>query len=54
MPHQFITNQNKLLSEVFNKILPSSKELYFTSNYLKLSVKDQSKTVLINNFILYK
>ncbi len=37
MPHQFITNQNKLLSEVFNKILPSSKALYFLVGYFYFS-----------------
>jgi superfamily II DNA or RNA helicase len=33
MSHQFITNQDKLLSEVINNILPSSKALYFLVGY---------------------
>ncbi len=37
MSHQFITNQDKLLSEVFNNILPSSKALYFLVGYFYFS-----------------
>ena len=37
MSHQFITNQEKLLSEVFNNILPSSKALYFLVGYFYFS-----------------
>jgi len=37
MSHQFITNQSKLLSEVFNNILPSSKSLYFLVGYFYFS-----------------
>lgn len=37
MSHQFITNQDKLLSEVFNNILPSSKSLYFLVGYFYFS-----------------
>ncbi len=37
MSHQFITNQDKLLSEVFNSILPSSKALYFLVGYFYFS-----------------
>ncbi|NMB80973.1 MAG: helicase, partial [Ignavibacteria bacterium] len=37
MPHQFITNQQKLLAEVFNNILPSSKALYFLVGYFYFS-----------------
>lgn len=37
MAHQFITNQEKLLSEVFNNILPSSKSLYFLVGYFYFS-----------------
>ena len=37
MSHQFITNQEKLLSEVFNSILPSSKALYFLVGYFYFS-----------------
>lgn len=37
MAHQFITNQEKLLSEVFNNILPSSKALYFLVGYFYFS-----------------
>jgi superfamily II DNA or RNA helicase len=37
MSHQFITNQDKLLSEVINNILPSSKALYFLVGYFYFS-----------------
>ncbi|HLG32453.1 MAG TPA: phospholipase D-like domain-containing protein [Ignavibacteriaceae bacterium] len=37
MSHQFITNQDKLLTEVFNNILPSSKALYFLVGYFYFS-----------------
>lgn len=37
MSHQFITNQNKLLSEVINNVLPSSKALYFLVGYFYFS-----------------
>ncbi|BDQ02296.1 helicase-related protein [Ignavibacterium sp.] len=37
MPHQFITNTDKLLAEVFNNILPSSKSLYFLVGYFYFS-----------------
>lgn len=37
MANQFITNQDKLLSEVFNNILPSSKALYFLVGYFYFS-----------------
>jgi len=37
MSHQFITNQEKLLSEVFNNILPSSQSLYFLVGYFYFS-----------------
>ncbi|OQY73823.1 MAG: hypothetical protein B6D44_06130 [Ignavibacteriales bacterium UTCHB2] len=37
MSHQFITNQDKLLTEVFNNILPSSKSLYFLVGYFYFS-----------------
>lgn len=37
MSHQFITNTEKLLAEVFNNILPSSKSLYFLVGYFYFS-----------------
>jgi superfamily II DNA or RNA helicase len=37
MSVQFITNQGKFLSEVINKILPSSKNLYFLVGYFYFS-----------------
>ena len=37
MTTQFITNQEKLLSDVINKILPSSKNLYFLVGYFYFS-----------------
>jgi ERCC4-related helicase len=55
MSHQFITNQDKLLSEVFNNILPSSKTLYFLVGYFYFSgfeeiyknVADKSIKILV-------
>lgn len=37
MANQFITNSDRLLSEVFNNILPSSKSLYFLVGYFYFS-----------------
>jgi len=37
MQNQFITNTERLLSEVFNNILPSSKSLYFLVGYFYFS-----------------
>lgn len=37
MSNQFITNEGRLLSEVINKILPSSKSLYFLVGYFYFS-----------------
>lgn len=37
MANQFITNTDRLLSEVFNNILPSSKNLYFLVGYFYFS-----------------
>lgn len=37
MANQFITNTERLLSEVFNNILPSSKSLYFLIGYFYFS-----------------
>jgi len=37
MSNQLITNQEKLLSEVFNNILPSSQHLYFLVGYFYFS-----------------
>jgi len=55
MSHQFITNQEKLLSEVFNNILPSSQSLYFLVGYFYFSgfeeiytnVQDKNIQILI-------
>jgi len=55
MSHQFITNQEKLLSEVFNNILPSSQSLYFLVGYFYFSgfeeiyknVEDKNIQILI-------
>lgn len=55
MAHQFITNQEKLLSEVFNNILPSSKSLYFLVGYFYFSgfeeiyqnVQDKNINILV-------
>ena len=37
MSTQFITNQDKLLSDVVNKILPSAQRLYFLVGYFYFS-----------------
>jgi len=37
MAHQFITNTDRLLSDVINNILPSSKSLYFLVGYFYFS-----------------
>jgi superfamily II DNA or RNA helicase len=37
MPSEFITNQEKLLTDVVNNILPSSKNLYFLVGYFYFS-----------------
>jgi len=37
MSTQFITNEEKLLSEVINNILPSSEKLYFLIGYFYFS-----------------
>src|SRR4030042_6754903 len=37
MTTQFITNQEKLLSDVINNILPSAKNLYFLVGYFYFS-----------------
>ncbi|MDH7604893.1 MAG: helicase-related protein [Melioribacter sp.] len=55
MPNQFITNTEKLLSEVFNNILPSAKSLYFLVGYFYFSgfeeiyknIQDKSIKLLI-------
>jgi ERCC4-related helicase len=55
MSHQFITNQNKLLSEVFNNILPSAQSLYFLVGYFYFSgfeeiyknISDKSIKILV-------
>ena len=55
MDTQFITNQDKLLSDVVNNILPSSQRLYFLVGYFYFSgfeeiyrnVKDKEVRILV-------
>jgi len=55
MNSQFITNQSRLLSEVFKKIIPSTQNLYFLIGYFYFSgfeeiyeeVKDKQMKILV-------
>lgn len=55
MQNQFITNTERLLAEVFNNILPSSKSLYFLVGYFYFSgfeeiyknIKDKHLKILV-------
>ena len=54
-PVHFITNQQKLLSDVVNKILPYSQKLYFLAGYFYFSgfeeiyknIKDKELKILV-------